>query len=134
MIRRPPRSTRTDTLFPDTTLFRSAWASASTRLITIGGSSTMKSASTGASFSRTWRTFSASSIGRSWDDRKTVSAAAEPAAIMRPAANAAAPPHALGIFVIASDRKRVVKGKSVSVRVDLGGRRIIKKKKQEEQT
>src|SRR3546814_14851136 len=27
------------------------------------------------------------------------------------------------------DRKSVVKGKSVSVRVDLGGRRIIKKKK-----
>src|SRR3546814_15543866 len=27
-----------------------------------------------------------------------------------------------------SDRKRVVEGKSVSVRVDLGGRRIIKKK------
>src|SRR3546814_6162584 len=25
MIRRPPRSTRTDTLFPDTTLFRSAY-------------------------------------------------------------------------------------------------------------
>src|SRR3546814_3902362 len=25
MIRRPPRSTRTDTLFPYTTLFRSAW-------------------------------------------------------------------------------------------------------------
>src|SRR3546814_14858676 len=29
-----------------------------------------------------------------------------------------------------SDRKSVVEGKSVSVRVDLGGRRIIKKKKQ----
>src|SRR3546814_8143831 len=27
MIRRPPRSTRTDTLFPYTTLFRSSWAS-----------------------------------------------------------------------------------------------------------
>src|SRR3546814_14767664 len=27
MIRRPPRSTRTDTLFPYTTLFRSAWES-----------------------------------------------------------------------------------------------------------
>src|SRR3546814_11961846 len=27
MIRRPPRSTRTDTLFPYTTLFRSAWDS-----------------------------------------------------------------------------------------------------------
>src|SRR3546814_3984743 len=31
MIRRPPRSTRTDTLFPDTTLFRSASARASAR-------------------------------------------------------------------------------------------------------
>src|SRR3546814_15345113 len=30
---------------------------------------------------------------------------------------------------VAQDRKRVVEGKSVSVRVDLGGRRIIKKKK-----
>src|SRR3546814_2194441 len=27
MIRRPPRSTRTDTLFPYTTLFRSIWSS-----------------------------------------------------------------------------------------------------------
>src|SRR3546814_5145455 len=33
MIRRPPRSTRTDTLFPYTTLFRSAVSG----LITIGG-------------------------------------------------------------------------------------------------
>src|SRR3546814_11344473 len=31
--------------------------------------------------------------------------------------------------ITAEDRKSVVKGKSVSVRVDLGGRRIIKKKK-----
>src|SRR3546814_13495652 len=30
---------------------------------------------------------------------------------------------------ILEDRKSVVKGKSVSIRVDLGGRRIIKKKK-----
>src|SRR3546814_13932441 len=30
--------------------------------------------------------------------------------------------------VITADRKRVVVGKSVSVRVDLGGRRLIKKK------
>src|SRR3546814_12192733 len=33
------------------------------------------------------------------------------------------------LFEVA-DRKSVVSGKSVSVRVDLGGRRIIKKKKQ----
>src|SRR3546814_16461693 len=32
------------------------------------------------------------------------------------------------------DRKSVVEGKSVSVRVDLGGRRIIKNKKHEQQT
>src|SRR3546814_13517546 len=31
------------------------------------------------------------------------------------------------------DRKRVVSGKSVSVRVDIGGRRIIRKKKQNTQ-
>src|SRR3546814_7455817 len=30
MIRRPPRSTRTDTLFPYTTLFRSAWSDTQT--------------------------------------------------------------------------------------------------------
>src|SRR3546814_15801658 len=34
----------------------------------------------------------------------------------------------------AIDRKRVVEGKSVSVRVDLGGRRIIKKKKRQQKT
>src|SRR3546814_13166030 len=31
MIRRPPRSTRTDTLFPYTTLFRSLWAQGARR-------------------------------------------------------------------------------------------------------
>src|SRR3546814_14204848 len=34
----------------------------------------------------------------------------------------------LGLEVAQGDRKSVVSGKSVSVRVDLGGRRIIKKK------
>src|SRR3546814_17590844 len=33
MIRRPPRSTRTDTLFPDTTLFRSELELAGARLL-----------------------------------------------------------------------------------------------------
>src|SRR3546814_20907078 len=37
MIRRPPRSTRTDTLFPYTTLFRSAVADADARSPTSGG-------------------------------------------------------------------------------------------------
>src|SRR3546814_15292765 len=34
----------------------------------------------------------------------------------------------------AQDRKSVVQGKSVSVRVDIGGRRIIKKKKKKNRT
>src|SRR3546814_15500284 len=34
-----------------------------------------------------------------------------------------------GLEFVDADRKRVVEGQSVSVRVDLGGRRIIKKKK-----
>src|SRR3546814_14340056 len=37
--------------------------------------------------------------------------------------------YAFGIVKLDPDRKSVVEGKSVSVRVDLGGRRIIKKKK-----
>src|SRR3546814_18697376 len=44
----------------------------------------------------------------------------------RPASAGAAPDKAPG-----PDRKRVVSGKRVSVRVDLGGRRIIKKKKKQ---
>src|SRR3546814_16709010 len=38
--------------------------------------------------------------------------------------------HLLGIRQVAVDRKRGVEGKRVSVRVDLGGRRLIKNKKQ----
>src|SRR3546814_9893692 len=38
MIRRPPRSTRTDTLFPYTTLFRSMWDADDTRYIDYVGS------------------------------------------------------------------------------------------------
>src|SRR3546814_1358239 len=37
MIRRPPRSTRTDTLFPYTTLFRSSLASAQPVRVFVGG-------------------------------------------------------------------------------------------------
>src|SRR3546814_10687047 len=36
MIRRPPRSTRTDTLFPYTTLFRSRVVSGTKRVLTAG--------------------------------------------------------------------------------------------------
>src|SRR3546814_16539224 len=42
---------------------------------------------------------------------------------------AVGPAEGLGVLGGFTDRKRVVSGKSVSVGVDLGGRRIIKKKK-----
>src|SRR3546814_16643816 len=42
--------------------------------------------------------------------------------------------HLLNEFCDRADRRSVVSGKSVSVRVDLGGRRIITKKKQQKQT
>src|SRR3546814_20169096 len=104
MIRRPPRSTRTDTLFPYTTLFRSGCR--------IGGHCT-GSAGTGP---RRCQRRSAQEYGFA----------------------EVQPPHKGGrrsrlishIRKQAPDRKSVVSGKSVSVRVDLGGRRIIKKKKQ----
>src|SRR3546814_19509699 len=47
-----------------------------------------------------------------------------------PADEQALPPPAAADAV---DRKSVVEGKRVSVRVDLGGRRIIKKKKRQQQ-
>src|SRR3546814_11136130 len=54
MIRRPPRSTRTDTLFPDTTLFRSLSQQPDTRDLRIGyfGASTGAAAALVASTAR----------------------------------------------------------------------------------
>src|SRR3546814_19295620 len=44
MIRRPPRSTRTDTLFPYTTLFRSPWKHGCIAIGLIGGAAAHKAA------------------------------------------------------------------------------------------
>src|SRR3546814_13294488 len=102
MIRRPPRSTRTDTLFPYTTLFRST-------------SSTWR-----------WPTSRCASARR----RRPRATSTWPRSSRRPKS----PTRRRSIRATASsartrtsDRKSVVLGKSVSVRVDLGGRRIIKK-------
>src|SRR3546814_19980363 len=101
MIRRPPRSTGTDTLFPYTTLFRAASPAA-------------------------------------FPDIPTAGIRGLPARIRRHACAAAPaarrdtrPDGSWRSGTVAADRKSVVEGKSVSVRVDLGGRRIIKKKKKE---
>src|SRR3546814_20013512 len=120
MIRRPPRSTRTDALFPYTTLFRSprrlgvARRCAALRVVERprgGGGSGAQADRARSSPHRLRARPRRLPFGRR--TRKGLSRGARrggPVARRRP------------------DRQSVVKGKSVSVRVDLGGPRIIKKK------
>src|SRR3546814_16179691 len=95
LIRRPPRSTRTDTLFPYATLFRSG----------VDPLSRLRP------------------VHRHVDRARRRSEGFQP--------RGAIPLSVADAYRRAGrplDRKSVVSGKSVSVRVDLGGRRIIKKK------
>src|SRR3546814_18256095 len=106
MIRRPPRSTRTDTLFPYTTLFRSC-DRAERRIVrdAVRGGDRL-----GGGFERVGhREFhtQASSGFAFGEQRADVQSFGEQ------------------ILERIADRKSVVSGKSVSVRVDLGGRRNI---------
>src|SRR3546814_17379966 len=68
MIRRPPRSTRTDTLFPYTTLFRSPDSAAAT----LEAVTRARAAGIGVSLDGNWR-------GRLWDRWQP-----DPAAILTP--------------------------------------------------
>src|SRR3546814_11961123 len=106
MIRRPPRSTRTDTLFPYTTLFRSRGA----RHHVERGLGHVGVRVPGGLEVAVELAF----------DRRHVDDV--PVARGRLAIGRAQHQR------LESDRKSVVSGKSVSVRVDLGGRRIIQKK------
>src|SRR3546814_14223989 len=127
MIRRPPRSTRTDTLFPYTTLFRSDRYLSSEAEIEAALSTMMESRdmlfrdnvaiSAHRASSRPLLAGLAEAIGMcaNLDERfeKLCSQLdkSDPAKAQK------------------LDRKRVWEGKSVSVSVDSGGRRIHKKKK-----
>src|SRR3546814_21199245 len=112
MLRRPPRSTRTDTLFPYTTLFRSL----SVRIpVAIQGGEARR----GQGFVDGCPAFypgiafrGASGEGRKFGREVRI----DQAGITRPRT------------VMQKERKSVVSGTRVSVRVDHGGRRIIKKK------
>src|SRR3546814_13263188 len=127
MIRRPPRSTRTDTLFPYTTLFRSPRIRATDRL----------QAEADARSARTQRQGHADRDRRA-DYRRRLGLSPPRAA--RCPARAEEGPGA-GWFSRArselsgnarqlpGDRTSVVEGTSVSVRGDLGGLRKLKKKK-----
>src|SRR3546814_14819509 len=124
MIRRPPRSTRTDTLVPYTTLFRSGAPRAFPTAARIARArredSNERRPQQPPRLDRQLRLGlgrlppSGPFRGRQPDQLHL--SGRGPAGARR---------HGRGL----QDRKSVVQGKGVSVRVDLGGRRIIKKKK-----
>src|SRR3546814_12572944 len=125
MRRRPPRSTRTDTLFPYTTLFRSGRGLR--QRFGLGGDRVLVVA---------LHCFTSRSDGVF--DRLLLVGLDLLAQILQRLLDRVN--HLVGLIargdqlvellvVLGIDRKSVVSGKSVSVRVDLGGCRIIKKKK-----
>src|SRR3546814_13436298 len=121
MIRRPPRSTRTDTLFPYTTLFRSCGpGKPSPARPTSGGRRRWRGPPRPRSVARDAWSFLLPTRARVEGQRRFHDVRQRP----RDAGDAVRQ-------AALQDRKSVVKGKSVSVRVDLGGRRIMKKKQTE---
>src|SRR3546814_13428255 len=131
MIRRPPRSTRTDTLFPYTTLFRSRHR--------VGHRPRPRRAAAADRCGSSARPRAGRGVHRGMGDRgpriRGEPRARVPARHRRRPRVAARPgcAHGRGRGDRQPDRKSVVEGQSGSVRVDLGGRRIIKKKKKKKQ-
>src|SRR3546814_12672484 len=119
MIRRPPRSTRTDTLFPYTTLFRSSRSP-------VVVFDVFKSTQIGTRHIKCFLYFTKQRRFR-MDDKKSGKVSAT--GIDRRSMLKMGVAGAAGSMLLPGDRKSVVSGKSVTVRVDLGGSRIIKKKK-----
>src|SRR3546814_13013453 len=131
MIRRPPRSTRTDTLFPYTTLFRSRRSQR--RVGRQDPQPALRQAGKRAGFRTAQRCEpthpglreAANEEIRERRSRLTIPGCRDLDAVDEVKIQVRI--GAQGEEVIA--RKRVVSGKSVSVRVDHGGVRIIKKTK-----
>src|SRR3546814_11559551 len=123
MIRRPPRSTRTDTLFPYSTLFRSADTNSSNRASSIAAAINSYSSQTGVAAtildSAPGQVVLSSSTGNIVVGTSGTATAAS-TGLTAATTNATT---STGL-----DRKSVVSGKSVSVRVDHGWRGNIKKK------
>src|SRR3546814_18445741 len=108
MILRPPRSTRTDTLFPYTTRFRSQGAA---EPLCARSAPSQGADATGGGGLRDHRPGQGGEVGLRGEGAGLP--AGDGPGDLQPRAPA--------------DRKSVVEGKSGSVRVDLGGGRIIKK-------
>src|SRR3546814_14607490 len=120
MIRRPPRSTRTDTLFPYTTLFRSVDGIAGHVIIAARTEQPriIEAIAPGAA--------PAAAPAPSAVEERVRRAEAGRAHLFPPSVDAIGHAHDQ---VRPRDRKNRVEGKSVSVRVDPGGRSILKKKR-----
>src|SRR3546814_19638955 len=124
MIRRPPRSTLTATLVPYTTLFRSSRtgaADASARSVH-GRPALCRAPCSAAETCRGGRGGNCLPRGLARHDRRS---RRRVRVVTRPVRTAVA-------RLVGIDRKSVVEGKSVSVSVDLGGRRNLKKKKKKQ--
>src|SRR3546814_17371133 len=134
MIRRPPRSTRTDSLLPDTTLFR---AHPLYRRPRRHDAAVRRRAQPPARYGARAVSRPVRAVFRSGGRTARPRRRGEDD-LLAPAQGHAA--HAGGTGarrdrlgcargrLLRTDRKRAVSGTSVSVRVDLGGRSIIKKK------
>src|SRR3546814_17521864 len=134
MIRRPPRSTRTDTLFPYTTLFRSAlWA----LFVTDGISEEqyLGLLDNPDEYVRSWAIqlmVQDKEISNTGQEKFASMAAGDKSAMVRvylASALQRLEPAQCWDILKNLDRKSVVEGKSGSVRVDPGVRRNLKKKK-----
>src|SRR3546814_12209482 len=124
MIRRPPISTRTYTLLPYTTLFRSY---SSTRVEKSPWHINSIPSMFGMCILYVRRGFREHEGG--YDEQQD--ADSDRPDRRRPDGHAARPQRHRECSL---DRKSVVQGQSVSVRVDLGGRRIIKNKQKQNKT
>src|SRR3546814_20620460 len=129
MIRRPPRSTRTDTLFPYTTLFRSLHARQRADRAGDAGAGDRDA----ETLSRYREDAFRGPIASAFPHRSRGGARA-PAVAAAPAAGRKCDQICGDAAGRGRRSEESVSGKSVSVRVDLGGRRIIKKKIQKCET
>src|SRR3546814_16251022 len=111
-IRRQQRSTRTETLVPDTTLFRTPILTPAARPCAASSMRNQRRRNRRPGHARDERAVRSDCRGIRHLDRRRVG---------RHTMDSSRP-------WLSRDRKSVVWGKSVSVRVDLGGGRIIKKK------
>src|SRR3546814_19436244 len=138
MIRRPPRSTRTDTLFPYPTLFRSVEGSVAKGFTGdidweygAAGRFGVRAGDTGLFYGKVgyrWVNFDA--LGpNSGDYGGMVYGVGTELAPAGKKMNDVRVRIEVDDYGDAQDRKSVVEGKSVTGRVDHGGRRIIEKKK-----